>query len=157
MKYIFILAIFSLFACSADNPDHAEEIVVKEIMGISNESNHDVEITFFVEDSVVFKIERGAELPLYDSLYRTKIPRCKCGLFYDGCDSKPINLTIKFMGNPNKCVHFIGNIKDSLTDIRSITSYQKKDESPTYGAVIENLYYEIDSKMESTAQLCELD
>ena len=68
MKYIFILAIFSLFACSADNPDHAEEIVVKEIMGISNESNHDVEITFFVEDSVVFKIERGAELPLYDSL-----------------------------------------------------------------------------------------
>lgn len=156
MKYILILLmLFCLVSCSADAPDHVDEYTTGVIMGVTNASEYDVEMSFLMEDTLVVKIAKGEDLPLYDSSYLERVPRCKCGLYQNGCESRPIDIVVKFNENPDKCYSFIGAIRDTLIDIRSVNAYQNKGNSFSYGVTIENLYYIIDSKLEQLAKPCE--
>lgn len=52
-------------------------------------------------------------------------PNYDCGPYHGGCDSKPIDVLLKFDAIPQKCLEFVGEIIDSLVDIRTVKSYRQ--------------------------------
>lgn len=155
MKKIAIsIMLFCFCACSLDD-EHSEGIVVKEIVGIANHSDFDVEVTFITDKKLNLKIAKNENVLIVESPYKDEIPRCECGLYQNGCGSEPVDIIIKFANDPASCYSFIGKIKDSLADIRSISSYENRVTATVNGASVENLYYVIDSRLEELAKPCE--
>lgn len=152
-KYILMLFISLMYACSSEwREDNAQ--VVNQLDGIKNESGADVEISFYAEDSLSAIIKKGDFFFYIDSSRSMNVPSYNCGLFLDGCQSKPIDVYIKFMSDPAKCISYTGDIQKEKIDIRSIEAYQQTDEYETVGAKIQTYQYVISVEMFQQAELC---
>ena len=83
------------------------------------------------------------------------IPSYECGLFVDGCDSSPINVTLIFLTEPQKCIDFKGNVEDKTKDLRTIEAYKETGEGLTIGALVKFYQFYITPEMYEQAELCE--
>ncbi|SRR5690554_3869229 len=152
-KYILIFFILLMYACSSEWREGNFE-VVNQLDGIKNESGVDVEVSFYAEDTLSAIVKNGGFFFYIDSSRSMNVASCDCGLFLDGCQSKTIDIYLKFMSDPAKCISYTGNIQKEKIDIRSIEAYQQTDEYVTVGAKIHTYQYVISIEMFQQAELC---
>lgn len=153
-KIILSSFFFFLLACNSEETLNGGGPPVHELKGVINESGVDVEISFFAEDTVVAMIKNGSEFLYVDTTRKTNVPSYECGLYINGCDSAPIDVEIRFMTEPKKCLVYLGNIKNKQNDIRSIESYKKVDEAQSIGPVVEFYQFYITTDVYKNAKSC---
>ena len=117
-----IFLVFVLLGCSSECVDCGGHVDY-QIQGFKNESGVEVRIQLMLDSVVEIDIAQGATFTFSEVSYN--IPNYDCGLYLSGCDSKPIDVLLKFNTAPPKCLNFFGEIIDSLVDIRSIKSYHQ--------------------------------
>lgn len=148
-----VIIVFLVYACS--DCEDCEQDVVLEPSEIMNSSSFDVLVLFAGEDSVEKKIEKNSVFFFNDSAYSALIPRCDCGLFLDGCGSKPLNVYLKFLSNEPQCIAFEGKKQVTDKDIRFMQSYVKVDEDDYVGITVHLYRYTIDDSIFNMAQSCD--
>ena len=151
---IFSLVVCLFYACSF-NCEDCEQSVILEPSEIKNATDIDVVVSFVGEDSLSVNVKGNTTFFFNDTAFSALIPRCDCGLFLDGCNSKPIDVYLKFLYDIPQCVAFKGDILDESTDIRSIKSYEKIGEYSYVGAIMYYYRFSIDSTIVKKAILCD--
>lgn len=125
MKKLEFCLFFLLFiACSSECIDCSDEIA-NQLDGVLNESGKDVQLIFYMEDTLDVIIEDASHFLFVDTTRKVNVSWCQCGLYMNGCNSTLIDVKMKFLGDTSKCISFMGPVKDEGTDIRVLDSYQK--------------------------------
>jgi|P1105metagenome_2_1110788.scaffolds.fasta_scaffold02114_7 hypothetical protein len=153
-KLGFCLIVWLLSACTSDCDDCSDEIA-NQLDGVLNESGVDVQLTFYMEDTLDVTIKNGNHFLFIDTTREINVPWYQCGLYINGCDSRLIDVKMKFLGNSPKCISFMGSVKNEKTDIRVVDSYQKVGGPvATIGRRIQAYEYVITSNLLEQAELC---
>ncbi len=155
MKYIVFVFFASLFYACSSGCEDCEVSVILDPTEIKNATDTDVLVSFVGYDSISIKIEKKTSLFFKDTAYSALIPRCDCGLFLDGCNSKPIDVYLKFLSDIPQCIAFNGEILDESKDIRSIKSFEKIGEYSYVGAIMYYYRFSIDSSIVKMAMPCD--
>jgi hypothetical protein len=154
MKKIILLFSFLMMACSSECIDCGGQ-VVHQLNGITNISGFDVKVVFFAEDTITANINANEDYLYVEENREKNIPSYECGLFVDGCDSSPINVTLIFLTEPQKCIDFKGNVEDKTKDLRTIEAYKETGEGLIIGALVKFYQFYITPEMYEQAELCE--
>lgn len=154
-EFFYLILVALMWGCSSQCLDGESQVVV-QLDGVVNISGVDARMTFVGEDTVAAEVKNGDTLQYIDSMgVRTSISTYECGLYVDGCNSKPLNVKIIFLTDPQKCVSFEGNVDLEKNDIRLAKSYRQVGEYMVVGAQVKVFRYFITSELLNQAVLCE--
>lgn len=155
MKQFFYLMLVALmWGCSSQCLDGESQVVVR-LDGVVNVSGTDVKMTFVGEDTVVAEVKNGDTLQYIDTMEtRANVSAYECGLYIDGCNSKPQDVKVTFLTDPQKCIYFEGKVDLERPDIRLAKSYRQVGEYMVVGAQIKVFRYFITSDLLKQAVLC---
>ena len=143
-----------MWGCSSQCLDGESQVVVR-LDGVVNVSGTDVKMTFVGEDTVVAEVKNGDTLQYIDTTEtRANVSAYECGLYVDGCDSKPLDVKVIFLTDPQRCIYFEGDVDLERADIRLAKSYRQVGEYMVVGAQIKVFRYFITPDLLKQADLC---
>lgn len=151
------LFLFSIvfFACDS-SINECDSFPSIKSFGLANKSDLDIEVVFRAEETIITPLKKDDYFLYFEPSRKNNVTIYEdCGLYVDGCESSPIDVQIKFLTSPPKCLLFSGNIENRQRDIRSSDAYNEIEEHLIDGnSVIVNQFY-ITPEMYEQAEHCE--